>query len=145
MKIFNCLLFLLFTSAFTWAQPSSQGSQAFDQHEVHYSVFPSTFLLPEVAAAYKIKRSKYESLVNISVSPTGQYGGLTAKITGTVTNLMQQQKKLSFLEIREGNTTYYIAPVRISGEELVRFKINVQIPEKDSPFITTFSTKLVAQ
>jgi len=98
----------------------------FEKYSVHFNVFNSTFIPPDVAANYGIKRSKYESLINVSVSPKGEYGALPAALRGTVTNLMQQQKQLDFIEIAEKTATYYIAPIRISGEDLVRFHLFVQ-------------------
>lgn len=101
------------------------GHTDFEKYSVHYSVFNSTFVPANVAANYGIKRSKYESLLNVSISPVGESGALPAKISGTVTNLMQQQKQLEFIKIEEKTTTYYIAPIRISGEEVVRIDLKV--------------------
>ncbi len=133
------LAFLIPTS---FAETSAQGSIAKGKYEVHYSLFPSTFLQAEVAAAYNIKRSKYETLINISVTPKGKYGGLAARLSGTATNLMQQQKRLAFTEIKEQSVVYYLAPVRISGEELIHFSVDVQPQNEENPFTIKFSSKL---
>lgn len=124
------------------AEPSPQGTVAFDHYELHYSVFNSTFLQEDVAAIYGIKRSGYESLINISVTRKGEYGGLPAALSGTVTNLMQQQKMLEFIEIKEQGAVYYLAPVRISGEELVNFVINVTPENETQSLQAKFATKL---
>jgi len=136
-----CLLPLLAIPALS-NPPSSQGTQVFGDHELNYSLFPSTFLLPEVAATYELKRSKYESLLNVSVSPKGKYGGLPIELNGYVTNLLQQQKPLEFTRIQEADTVYYLAPVRISGEELVHFTLEVK-PEGEAQATTIkFTSKL---
>lgn len=155
------------------AQVSSQGSIDAPPYQIHYSVFPSTILQPDIASAYGLKRSRYEALLNISITPKGKYGGLPATVEGTVTNLMQQQKTLEFMEIREQQVAYYLAPVRVSGEEIVHFAITVlphpspdaaQQPAKEQrkgqtqkqiqeqsqdktrpPFSIHFTSKLVAQ
>ena len=117
--------------------------QHFDNYSVHYTVFNSTFILEDVARTYQIKRSKYESLINISVVPKGEhFGGLPAQLSGTVTNLMQQQKALKFKEINEGDVVYYLAPVRISGEEVVHFDIQLLPENSGKPLSFKFTKKL---
>ncbi|WP_045856038.1 DUF4426 domain-containing protein [Teredinibacter purpureus] len=134
-----------FISSASIAETNLQGSQVSGDYEIHYSVFPSNFLLPDVAAAYKIKRSQYEALLNISITPRGEHGGHAANITGTVTNLLQQQKILEFTEIKEATATYYLAPVRISGKEVVNFTIDARLIEGDVPLNARFSSELVSQ
>jgi len=127
------------------AQVRLQGTISEGAYDVHYSVFPSTFLQPDIAAAYGLKRSRYEALLNISVTPKGGTGGLPAEVSGTVTNLMQQQKTLTFKTIEEQKVAYFLAPVRVSGEEIVHFAITVHPKETDQSLSVTFSSKLVAQ
>lgn len=101
-----------------------------DGYIVRHSVFNSTFLPPEVAKQYGIKRSAYESIINVSVDKQGEFGGMPVELSGTSTNLMQQQKVLDFQTIDEGNAIYYIAPIRIAGEETLHFKLNIGIGEQ---------------
>ncbi|SMF61035.1 protein of unknown function [Alteromonadaceae bacterium Bs31] len=140
-RLFSFLL-ILAISPLGLAEISPQGSIAKGDYEVHYSLFPSTFIKPEIAAAYKLKRSKYETLLNISVTPKGEYGGLEAGLSGTTTNMLQQQKQLKFIEIKEENVVYYLAPVRISGEEIIKFSVDVNVKEASAPFTIKFSSKL---
>jgi len=135
-----CSVFAIVNSAH--AESNIQGSASFENFDLHYSLFPSTFLLPEVAAAYKIKRSEYETLINVSISRSGEYGGVEGDISGTVTNLMQQQKRLEFIEIKEETAVYYIAPIRISGEELIHFKLTAKVKSNGDVLTTKFSQKL---
>ena len=107
------------------AQPEYNDTTHFDDFSVHYTFFPSTFIQPDIASAYNIKRSKYEILINISVTNPGEYGGIAAKIRGTTTNLMQQQKSLSIVEIKEKDVTYYLAPVHIAAKEIVHIDLYV--------------------
>jgi hypothetical protein len=94
-------------------------------YTVRHVVFNSTFVLPEVAKIYGVKRSKFESLLNVSVNPKGELGSMPAEVTGTITNMMQQQKILEFKEIKEKDATYYLAPIRINNEELLHFDLSV--------------------
>lgn len=149
MKIFNALkllsiLLITFVSSTVTAQEGEE-LKKFANHTIYYTVFNSTFISADIAKAYGIKRSKYESLLNVVVSKTGEHGGIPVAITGTVTNLMQQQKQLDFKTIEEENTVYYIAPVRIGGEEVVHFDIAVRLDGEPQPLKFKFTKKLYAE
>ena len=116
----------------------------FEKYSVHYTVFNSTFIKPDIASIYGIKRSKYENILNVSVTPVGQYGGLPVKLSGTVTNLMQQQKVLDFIQIKEESVTYYLAPVRINNKEVVHFNLQVTPEGETDPLTVKFSKTLYA-
>lgn len=96
----------------------------FGDYVIHHTALPTDILLPEVARAYKIKRSKNRGMLNIAVQYKGK--GTTAKVTGTGTNLNAQLKHLEFKEIIEGEATYYISTFRVTNKELINFKIKVQ-------------------
>lgn len=134
----SLLLLLLFASVATANE--FQNSQEFERHSVHFSIFPSTFVQPDIARAHGIKRSAYENLINVSVRPTGKFGAFPAQVTGTMTNLLQQQKVLEFIEIAEKDATYYIAPLSINGKEIVHFVLNV-IPEGETETLEVKFTK----
>ncbi len=144
--ILSLSLTIVAPTALGQRSPDFKTESVFDKYRVRHVVFNSTFVQPEVAKIYQIKRSKYESILNVSLSKLTEDGSLPAAITGTVTNLMQQQKNLVFQEISEENATYYIAPVRIANEELLRFELRV-IPQLDSeqvPLTVKFSQTVYA-
>ncbi|MGR5149094.1 DUF4426 domain-containing protein [Photobacterium alginatilyticum] len=95
--------------------------------EVHYSSFPSTFLTPEVANTYRIQRSRYSAVVNVTVLDKTQEGkpAVTAVLSGQAKNLLGSIKKLSFREVREGSAIYYIAELSHANEESFSFTIDV--------------------
>ncbi|QUJ67033.1 DUF4426 domain-containing protein [Photobacterium sp. GJ3] len=95
--------------------------------EVHYSTFPSTFLTPDVAKTYRIQRSRYSALINVTVLDTSAEGkpAVAALVKGTARNLIGNQKDLNFREIREGDAIYYIAELTHANEERFRFNIDV--------------------
>lgn len=139
---FSALLFLPWLTSLASAQ---SGMETFGEYEVHYSVFSSTFVQPDIASLYNINRSRDRSLVNISVMRTdnGETSlGLPAEVSGTATTLIQQQQNLDFQEISEGNATYYIASVRHIDEEMNNFRIQVQPKDSDRPLELRFSRKL---
>lgn len=95
----------------------------FGDYVIHHTALPTDILLPEVARAYKIKRSKNRGMINIVVQHKGK--GVGAKVTGTGSNLNAQLKHLEFNEIKEGDVTYYISTFRVTNKEVITFKINV--------------------
>ena len=67
----------------------------FGDYVVHHTALPTDILLPEVARAYKIKRSKNRGMLSIVVHHKGK--GVGAKVTGTGVNLNSQLKHLYLL------------------------------------------------
>lgn len=96
----------------------------FGDYVIHHTALPTDILLPEVARAYKIKRSKNRGMINIVVQHKGK--GIGAKVTGTGVNLNSQLKHLKFKEIKDGDVTYYISSFRVTNKETITFKVNVQ-------------------
>ena len=96
----------------------------FGDYVIHHTALPTDILLPEVARAYKIKRSKNRGMLNIVVQNKGK--GISAKVTGTGVNLNSQLKHLQFREIIDGDVTYYISSFRVTNKETISFKIKVQ-------------------
>lgn len=138
------LIALLSGLAQAQKDPDLKLSSEFEHFSVHHVIFNSTFVLPEVAQAAGIKRSKYESLLNISVFEQGKSGTVAAKLEGTATNLMQQQQVLQFKEIREQDAVYYLAPIRVASEELLRFDIRVLPLNSEQELRVNFSQTVYA-
>ncbi|MGF1909105.1 DUF4426 domain-containing protein [Vibrio kasasachensis] len=95
--------------------------------EVHYSAFNSTFLTPQVASSYKLKRSGYSAILNISLLDRSQAGkpAISGKVTGSTKNLIGQIRDLTFREVKEGDAIYYLAEFTISNEENIHFNIDI--------------------
>lgn len=100
--------------------------------EVHYSAFNSTFLTPEIARSYKLKRSSHLAILNISLLDMSQAGKPTTagKISGIAKNLIGQSRQLNFREIQEGDAIYYLAEFSISEEENISFNIDIDAGNK---------------
>lgn len=96
----------------------------FGDYVIHHNALPTDILLPEVARAYKIKRSKNRGMLNIVVQHKGK--GINANVTGTGTNLNSQLKHLAFREVKDGDVIYYISSFRVTNKEVISFKVNVQ-------------------
>jgi len=125
-----------------------QTSQKFGAYTIHYNVFNSKDIPPEVASIYKLTRSRDIALVNISLTKTENDKttlGIPAKVSVKAVNLMQQSKPLEFTEIKEPDSTYYIASFRHTNEEDIRFEVSV-IPEGESkPLTLNFTRKLFTE
>lgn len=120
-------------------------SQTFGEYTVHFSVFNSTFISPEVAKIYGLTRASNQSLVNISLTRTSDGKtslGLPAEVSGTATNLIQQQRTLKFQTVSEGDATYYLAPVRHTNEEVINFIVQVKAESASAPLTVRFTRTL---
>ncbi len=104
---------------------------AFGNYEVYYTAFNSTFITPEIASTYDLKRSSRHGIINIAIrnikdSSSGK--AVTGRVNGKLMNLLSQQTGLEFKEVREGDAIYYLAGFRFSNEEMLRFNVEV-LPE----------------
>ena len=122
-KILLLLSFFSLFSGVIWAE----NMKTLGNMDVHYIAIGSTFLTPEIAKTYGIQRSKYNSLINISVMDNQQQGkpAKAVKITGQARNNLGQMKTLDFNEVKEGNAIYYLAQVRFSNDETMHFEIKI--------------------
>lgn len=125
-------------------------SKTFGDYEVLYTVIPSTTLLPEMAAEYKVVRAKDQALVNISVRkrlPDGSDVAQAATLKGSYSNLIQP-RDLEFREVREQGAIYYLAQLRFTNRETLRFDLKVTpvMPEGEAvpvgaPYSVSFTRK----
>ena len=114
--------------------------EQFGDWQIHYVVFPSSFLTPAIAHNYGITRAKDVGIVNISV--LDQDGnGAPATVSGQATNLLGQMSQLDFREIREGPAVYYLAEIRHTDQEVVRFSFAIT-PPGAATFDLKFQKKL---
>lgn len=105
------------------------GSKDFGDHRVLYSVFPSTFLSPEVAQANNLQRSRGIGVVSISImEETGEntMKPLSGQVEGQVNNDIQQVRQLGFRRISEGDAVYFIAQYQYGTGELMTFNITAR-------------------
>ncbi|WP_237060217.1 DUF4426 domain-containing protein [Microbulbifer sediminum] len=135
---------MLFWAASVAAQDARiiKSFEDFGDYRVIYSVFNSDFIKPEIAQNYQLVRAGDRAFVNVSVvEKEGGTKGLTAEMSGTASNLMQQSRKLEFIEIRDGDAVYYLAPLRFDNEETLTFNVEVKLPDGRTETIT-FRRKL---
>ena len=52
------------------------------------------------------------------------------EVTGETINLLSQRAPLEFATIREGDAIYYIAPIRYTDRDVLRFDLTVSVPDR---------------
>ena len=123
-------------------------SQKFGAYTVHYTVFNSKLIPPEVAKTYNLTRGKDLALMNISLTKTENGAtslGIPAQIKAKAINLMQQTKSLEFVEIKEPEATYYLSSFRYTNEEDLRFEVSVLPASETIPLTITFNRRLYTE
>jgi len=119
-------------------------SQKFGPLEIHYNALTTDDLLPEVARAYKIERSKTRGLVTMSVLKQNKVGVPTpvaAKIAVYAPNLNQQLAHVTMREIKEGTAIYYLGEFRVSPPDTLKFTASVEVagePKREMVFEQKF-------
>ena len=134
------LLTLSLTASLSFA---NKPYETFGDYKVIYTVFNSSFIQPR--RSRRLTCGKAQALVNIAViksTPDGDTKGLPVTLSGTVANLMQQQKILKFKEIHEQDAVYYLAPVRFTNEEVLNFAVKVKLSPNSKPFNVKFTKTL---
>jgi len=112
------------------APVAAEQMQKFNDIEVHYVVVNSSFLEPSVAAHYGVARGKDRAFVNLSVIDRNG-ASLDASVSGTTLNLLNQESALAFSTIKEADSIYFIAPLKFTDRDTLRFRIDVAVNGRD--------------
>lgn len=140
--------FLLITLALLLCAAAQAGtSTRFGEYTLHYNAIPSSFIKPEVAEAHGLTRSRSVGLLNISVlksdpDDSGPDKGVSANIEGHITNNVQQQRRLSFRRVQDGDAVYYLAQFQYSEGELLTFNFEASPHGQDRTFPIRFTKEL---
>lgn len=119
--------------------------QQFGDYQVHYSIFPSSFLTPEIASQYNIVRSQSIGVVNVSILKQTEAGlePVSGQVQGQVMNDIRQSRFLGFRRISEGKAVYYIAEFQFSDGELLTFQLEANVPGAGDPMPVRIAQTLV--
>lgn len=110
------------------ATANAENSKEFGDYVIHYNAFRSDTLSAEIAKSYNLTRRNNRLILNIAVlkkvmNTTGK--PTAATISGHVSNLTGQLKKLEFREIKEGNAIYYLAESKFTDGEFLKFELKI--------------------
>lgn len=108
---------------------------AYGDYEIHYNAFNSSFVEPDIAKTYGLLRGKRRAMINVSVlkkEANGNKKPISALISGSAANLLQQTQQLDFKKVDEGNAVYYIGQFGFSDDMLMRISVTVQ-PDPNQP------------
>ena len=103
--------------------------------DVHYATFSSLLIPPGVAAQHAIVRAKNRIVINVSAQKATT--SIPVDVEGIVTNLLNQQQKLTFSEVREADAIYYLANHLSLEHDILRFSI-VVTPDQADPIKLEF-------
>ena len=120
---------LLSLIAFLSTTATADQFKSFDGIDVHYIVVNTLFLQPDIAARYNVTRANDRAIVNLSVVDDSG-AAVSADVTGSTVNLLSQTSPLEFAEIKEGDAIYYIAPLRYTDRDVLRFKVTITVPDR---------------
>ncbi|MDZ4192132.1 DUF4426 domain-containing protein [Ectopseudomonas chengduensis] len=117
---------------------AAERKQSFGDLDVHYSVFNSSFIQPDIASAAGLVRSKTQGVVNIAVLKAGKAS--TAQVSGQVKNLLGQSTALTFRQVTESGAIYYLAQFPFSNREILSFTLDVR--QGDNTHRITFNQEM---
>lgn len=117
---------------------AAERKQSFGDLDVHYSVFNSSFLQQDIAAAAGLARSKTQGVVNVAVLKAGKAS--TAQVSGQVKNLLGQNTPLTFRQISESGAIYYVAQFPFNNREVMTFTLDVR--QGDESHRITFNQEI---
>lgn len=134
---------LVSTLYFSQSYAQEDNIKKIEGYEIHYSVFNTDFLSPEVAKAYNIVRGSDKGLVNISVlkQQNGKLQSVEAQVSGNHSDLIHKQP-LKFSVVKENPAIYYLAPFEIDHKAKTYFSIKVKVPNRATPIALDFQKTL---
>lgn len=117
---------------------AAERKQSFGDLDVHYSVFNSSFIQPEIAVAAGLTRSKTLGVINVAVLKAGKPSN--AVVGGEVKNLLGQSTALTFRQVTESGAIYYLAQFPFASREILSFTLDVR--QGDNTHRITFNQEM---
>jgi hypothetical protein len=125
ISMYGVIALVAFGAAVGARNAVAQQMAQFKDVDVHYVVFNTLFLEPDIAAQYGVPRARDRALLNVSV--IGSDGmPQAATLDASYANLLGQRFALPLTEVREGSAVYYIGAFRYTDRDTLRFRIAVR-------------------
>lgn len=125
--LLGVMLAILFAAS---GQVIADQKQQLGDWDVHYIAFPAPLLTPEIAQQYRIQRSKYNAVINISVLDRETEQAQKINVSGIAKDIQGRQIALEFTEVVEGKAVYYLAQLPFRDQQ--RFDFTLTLAQKDS-------------
>ena len=126
----------------------AQNATQIPGYTIHHNAMTTDMLTPQVAKAYNIQRSKNRGMLNVSVikEQPGTTGvPVKAKVTATATNLTGQSRDIEMREVLDGDAVYYLADFRVTNQETLDFKLDVQPKGTSNHFQTNLRQQFLTE
>lgn len=119
------LLAFMLLSCSVWAENST----SIPGYTIHHNAIPSATLDSAIAKQYRIQRSKYRGMLNVSVikeipETTGK--PVEAIVMAKATNIRGQLISIPMRKVTETEAIYYIGEFRIADQETLNFELQVK-------------------
>ena len=137
--------------AFAWASAfglmavlasvAQANSFEYENYVFHYNALRTDELPVESTQKAGIVRSRNRGMINLALRQKTADGitiALPADVSVSAVNLNNQYRELTLREIRDGDAIYYISDFPISGQETLRFQVNVLPEGAKKPFKVQF-------
>jgi hypothetical protein len=76
-----------------------------------------------------VVRANDRAIVNLSVIDEKGVSVL-GEVTGSTINLLSQTAPLQFSVINEGDAIYYVAQLRYTDQDVLRFRLTINVPNR---------------
>lgn len=144
MRLRHSIALLVIPLLFIALTPDVSAQQYYRNgpYEIHYNAFNSTSLPPEIADKYRLVRSKYRALVNITVLQVDDEGNrkaVRAVVKGYASNDVEQHQTLGFHPVSEGQEVYYLSSFRFQDGQPLKLHIEVQADPNKPPYSFSFN------
>lgn len=140
-----CSGLLLLAASLACANSTGEQKQVFGDYEVHYMGLTSSFLTPEVTQAYGIERSRSVGFLSISILHNQKDQPMpvpiTGRVKGSIKNLIGQARELTFKEIKETDSVYYISTFKFDDEDMYNLSLKVKPEGQAREFDVKFSQR----
>jgi hypothetical protein len=114
----------------------AENSTAIPGYTIHHNAIPTASLDPAVANQYRIQRSKYRGMLNVSVIkdiPNSTGEAADAIVMANATNIRGQLISIPMRKVTEGDAIYFIGEFRIADQETLNFQLQVK-PKGETRF-----------
>jgi len=122
--------FIISLIAITLSQFSfAENSTKIPGYTIHHNAITTDSISPAVAHSYRIPRSRYRAMINISIikDKAGTTGtAMKSRVSAQAKNVQSLIRNIPLFEIKEGDAIYYIGHFPITDKEELSFNIQVQ-------------------